>query len=212
MILPNRTDALLVDLVITSNTTITNENRSSNFLIKHEAHLALDPRNNIELGDIEDIIAIKLLLLVNGLRASGTTGNTEELFLLQTTLDVTLCTSIISSNVGITGTNTSERIVLSTIQNRANPLSIPLKPIRSRSINVLSLREKNIDILNAVLTSMSENCVLKGTSLLCIIENRLHLVVRKNLVLLVSGPIKNILTHLIVSFLALSNLFVFITK
>src|SRR5699024_11158025 len=92
---PNRTNGLLVDLVIRRRrTAITEQESASQFLIQHHPHLTTDHRDNIELG-INQIVAIKLLLLVNGGRLGGTLQQTEDLLFLVLTLDVTLSTGLI---------------------------------------------------------------------------------------------------------------------
>jgi hypothetical protein len=53
-------DALLVDLVLVRDvTTVADENRTRDFLVQHETHLGLEPHDDVEVGDVHDVIAVQ---------------------------------------------------------------------------------------------------------------------------------------------------------
>src|SRR5690606_13843379 len=90
----------VLDLVlVSSRTTITDEDSASKLLLKHEADLPLQPCDNVEVRDVDDVITVELLLLVDGRRTGRATEEADDLFLLQITLNVTLRTSLLSRQV-----------------------------------------------------------------------------------------------------------------
>ena len=100
---------LLVDLVLGGNiAAVTDEDGSSELLVEHTAHLALHPGDDIEVGNIDDVVAVELLLLVDGGRGGDALEELEDLLLLQVALDVTTGTSLVSRNIGSQGLDAGE--------------------------------------------------------------------------------------------------------
>ena len=113
---PDGTDVELVDLVVVgSETAVTEEHRASDLLVEHHAHLGLDPSDDVEIGDVLDVITVELLLLVDGRRGGDALEQAEDLFLLQLTLDVTASTSLVLGDVGEDGLHARERSVVDTV-------------------------------------------------------------------------------------------------
>ena len=194
-IIVDRTNILLVDLVVTrGQTTITNQNGASNFLIQHHPHLRLQPSHNIEISDIDHVVTIQLLLLVNRSRSSGTLQQAEHFLLLQFTLHVTPSTSLVLSNICKHRLNTRERGMMNAIHNSIHPTHVALNELR-RVIQALSLREQVIDVVDAIVASMSQERLLQTTIALTIIENSLHSVMAKG-VLLLGVLVKYIVFHI----------------
>ena len=96
----NRTNMIFLNLVVRSvRTTITNEDSTSEFLVQHNPHLSPDPSNNVEVGDVNNIIAIEPLPLIDSLRLSCTLKKREDLISLLITLNITLGSCFILSNI-----------------------------------------------------------------------------------------------------------------
>jgi hypothetical protein len=147
----DRPDVLLVDLVIVGDIpTVTDESRTSDLLVQHDSHLGLEPGHHVEVGDVDHVVTIELLLLVHGGRSRGPLGDPEELFLLQVALDVTLGTSLLGRDVGVDGLDPAERGLASSAEEPSNPLSPTLEVLRD-IVDRDSIREQDIDILDAVL-------------------------------------------------------------
>ena len=185
-------------VIIRGQTTVANQNGTSNFLIQHHTHLTLNPSNNIEIGDIDNIITIQLLLLVDGGGSGGTLQQSEDFFLLQVTLDVTLCTSLILGNISEHGLNAGEGSVVNAINHARNPVRITLDEL-GRGIHGLRLGEQSIDCVDAIGSySMSQEGLLQTASTLSIGENLLHIGMRQNITLHHLILVKNIVLHIII--------------
>ena len=96
---------------IVRKTTIANQNRPSNFFIEHSTHLGLNKRYNVEIGDVNDIVTVELLLFVNSNGCSYPAKSSNNFFHFEVSLNVTLSTSLISSDVGKNALNSRERAV-----------------------------------------------------------------------------------------------------
>src|SRR5699024_721146 len=78
----DRTDLGLVDLVLVLDVAaIANQDRASDLLVEHDAHLSPQPGNDVHGGDVDDVIAVELLLLVDGGRGGLALCQPEELLL-----------------------------------------------------------------------------------------------------------------------------------
>src|SRR5688572_6925757 len=143
---------LLVDLVfVVSIATVTDQSCTSDFLFEHEAHLGLEPSNEIELINVENIITIELLLLVNGLRGRDTPRNLEELLLLQSSLDVTLGTSLFEREVRPVSLDPSKRALANRAQEWSDPLGVALVPFGSCTVDGDRIREQRLDVGDTML-------------------------------------------------------------
>ena len=166
---PNRTNALFVDLVIRrSRTTITKQVRTSQFLIQHHPHLTTDHRDNIELG-INQIVTIKLLLLVNGGGLGGTLQQTEDLLFLVLTLDVTLSTGFVLSQIGIDALDTSERNMMNAIHNGINPVHIAGNHNRLLALG-FRIGEQQLNVINAMLQGVIFDALFQAAVTLAIFQ------------------------------------------
>ena len=198
IILPNRTNILLIDLIIARRkTTITNKNRSGDFLIEHHSHLRLEPSDNIEISNIYNIVSIELLLLINGRRSSCSLKQREYFFLLKIALNITLGPSVILGNVCKHGLNPGERSMVYTVHNYRHPTHFTLNKLR-RIIKSLGFREQSANFLNTIVFCMSKKTLLERAVTLSIINNSVHSVMRKNL-LIVFIIFKYVMLHIFVS-------------
>lgn len=64
---PDGADVLLVDLVIRrGQPTVTDQDCTGNFLVQHQSHFRLQLCHDVKVGDVDNVIAVELLLLVHG--------------------------------------------------------------------------------------------------------------------------------------------------
>ena len=158
-------------ILIIYGTTIANKDCTSKFLIKLLPHLFLKEGYDIEISDISNVITIKLLLFVNRGGSSLSLNESEELFLLEVALDVTLSASSIRSKISNGGLNLCERRVVGSSKNRLNPLATTIE-LLNLITNNLSIREEKVNIGDTILVSMIKDRVLeRHTRTMCISED-----------------------------------------
>ena len=158
--------------IVGSQTAITNQYRTGDFLVQHHPHFAFKPGDHIEISDIQNIVTIHLLQFVDGLRIGGTFQQREYFSRFLFSFDVTFCTSLIVGDVGEHTLNTRERSVMSTGQNNAYPSIISLDEFRG-VVKQSCIREQVVDISHTifllgslisfsivVVNSMSQNTTL----------------------------------------------------
>ena len=203
---PDRTDALLINLVIRRRkTTIANKVRTSKLLVEHHTHLVLQPSDNIEIGNVNNVISIHLLLLVNGRRSGCTLKQREYLFLLKLTFNVTLRSSFVLGEIRKHRLDARERSVVNRAHNRLNPAHLTVNEL-GRCVKILSLGEQPINPLNTISAglfgrtiNMGKEALLHAAITLRIVNNG-HLVgMAKDDVLLCFFLIKYIMLHIFIS-------------
>ena len=194
IILPNRTNVLLVDLIIRrTQTTVPNQSSSGNFLIKHHTHFGFEPSNNIKISDINYIITVQLLLFIDSGRSSSTLQQSEYFILLQIALDVTFSPGIILCNIGQNRFNTGEGSVMDGVHNLLNPSHISLNELRG-ICNILCIREQIVNLLDTV----CENTILKASITFSVGEDSFHVGMTKNIILIIF-VVKYIVFHSFIS-------------
>ena len=199
LILPDRTNVTFINLIIAgSKTTVAYENCTSDFLVKHHTHLSLKPRDYIEIGDVNHIIPIELLLLINSRRSGSTLKQREYFFLLKLTLHVTLCTSLVLSNICKCRLNTRERSVTYRAHYTGYPTSITLNELR-RVVKSLSFGEQPVNALNTIFLRMGKETFLKRTITLTISNNGVHSIVSKSVLLILIFVVKYVVLHFFIS-------------
>ena len=187
VVLGNGANTLLVDLVIAGSiSTVADEDGSGELLVQHEAHLSLEPGHDIQIGNIDHVIAIELLLLVDGRRLGDSLEQLDDLVLLQVALHVTASTSLVGGDVGHDGLDPGEGRVLSPGKNGRNPLGATRKHLGAVRQD-LGVREENIDVVEAIGISMSQDGLLEGADLLSVVDDSLNLGVGQGLGLGVAG-------------------------
>ena len=190
---PDRTDVGFVDLVIRRRrTAIANEESASQFLVKHHAHLALQPANDIEIGNINDIVTIELLLLVDGRRIGRALKHSNHFVYLNITLNVTLSAGFVSRNISIGALDSAERSMVDTIHNNVHPAHIPLVEF-GLSGKRLIVGEQHFDIVDAML----EERFLQTTISLAIFNDFCHIGVGQSVFAIV--VFKHIVAHIVIS-------------
>ena len=107
---PNGTDVLFVNLVLSiGKAAVADEDGSSQLLVQHHAHLVLHEHDDVEVGDVDDVVTVELLQLVDGLRVGLALQDDDLLFDLLGALDVTFCTGLVAGDVGRDGLDSRER-------------------------------------------------------------------------------------------------------
>ena len=163
----DRTDRIGSDLgLIGDITTIANEDRTRDFLVQHDAHLLLQPCDDVEARDVDNIIAIELLLLVHGLRRGDTLEDIEDL------IDLTLVvvsieriassTSLVGGDISIHRLDAGERNVLGVVEHSIHPLGATTVEIR-RVADCLRIREENIDVRDAIVLRVADHRIGETT-------------------------------------------------
>ena len=153
-VLINRTDVLGVDVRrITSGTIVTNESGANDLLVQHNTHLALHPCNNVQIGDVDNVVTIDLLQLVNSLRSGGTREQREDLLDLLVALLVTTSTSLILGNVCRDRLDASKRSLTETAPNLIDPGHLTRDKLGILT-NELGLGIQNLKVLDAMLNEL----------------------------------------------------------
>ena len=210
VIIKNRTNITLIDLILRRRrTAIANHVSTSKFLVKHESHLALHKLNNVEIGDVKNIIAIKLLLLIHSGRGSLALSNREELLDLLITLNITLSPRIVRGDISNRRTDISKRRMSCRAKDISYPTHLTRNELRRRS-NGLSIREQNINICNSIGGGMPNNRLLKRTKDRNIIhrirKQAVHIGVAKNSTAIGVVAVKNIMRKIVVHIIILIHI------
>ena len=146
----DRADVGRIDLVIrVGGTAVADQIGAGQFLVQHDAHLGLDPGYDVEVGDVDDVIAVQLLLLVNGLGRGSALQSAEDLLLLLVALDVTLCAGLVLGDVREHGLDTAERSAVHAGHDLLHPAHLPLDPL-GRRVHALGLGEQHAGIVEAI--------------------------------------------------------------
>ena len=201
VLLVDRADAVLLDLVLGGGlTTITNEDSSTELLLKHDLHLTADVGDDIKVSDVQNVIPIQPLLLIDGGRRGDTLQQREDLVFLLIALNVTPGTGLVGRDVGEAGANAGEGGVLSSTDDGVNPIGLALDELRLVP-QILGLREEGLDLLDAVGVGVCQDGLLQGAAGASVLEDGLDLGVSQDGELLGgSGALKHVLvSHSILS-------------
>ena len=135
---------------------VANHDRSSKFLIQSHAHYTILIINNIEIGDINDIVSLEFVLNINSLRIGRTIKkgqiSNKALFL---SLLVALTSDISASSICLTGANTANGALMSLSKNTIDPGLISGNKLGCARLYILILREQSLDAINSVLQSVA---------------------------------------------------------
>ena len=188
IVMQDRTDAKTIwrssgvlDLVfIVEVSAVTDENRAGDLLVQHETHLSLEPGNGVHGGDVHQVIAVELLLLVDGRRTGRTLQQREDLFLLAGAGDVTKGSSLFAGDVGVHRLDPGERTMGGSGKHAGDPLDLASDERRGVG-NRLGVREQDIDVVDTVGRGVCEDGLLQGAELVRTSENAGFLAVRQRL-------------------------------
>ena len=163
-------DVGLVDLVVGGAVTaVADQDGAGDFLVQHHAHFSLQPGDNVKVGDIDDVIAVKLLLLVDRGGGGAALQQAEHFLDLEVALGVALRAGVGFCQVGEHGFDAGERGVMDAAHDVGYPALLPGDKV-GRGIHVLCVGEQEIDVGDAV----GNGAVLHGAIALGIGDDRLH--------------------------------------
>ena len=193
----DRADVAFVDLVlIGSVAAVANKNRASELLVKHAAHLALQPDDHVEIGDVNDVVSVEFLLLVDGRRSRSALQQRNDLLFLQAASDVALGPSFIGRDVGNGSLDAGERGMGALTKEGCYPTVFTLNDLRAILVGILCVREQDADRIKAVFGSMLQEASFQGAKTLSISDNGLELIMRQNVLSLGLGRlVKYIFLH-----------------
>ena len=219
-ITPNGTDMILGNLIgVNVGTAITNKSSQSNLFLEAALHNIALISNNIEIGNVVDIIAVQSVAEIYSLRIGGTHKNlhVSRDGLLALTILIALRTNILSASVNLSSTNTGNRTLASLGQNLLNPIVIALKQFGSTRIHVLVIGEQSIDSINTVRKSILvissihfDGALQSHTRSLRHLNNFLLVSVTQHIHLLNRITIKNVGVHSIISSFRVFHRFLFL--
>ena len=198
IILEHAVDMIFTDVVIGIRlTTVADQNRTSDFLIQHHPHFLLHPGHHVEISNINDVVAIQLLLLVNGLRIGCPLQQSEHFILLLPTLDVTPGPRFVLGNIRKQSLNAGERSMINSVHDVGYPTHIALNKSGAAAMHIPIFREQPIDLINAVFGAVLQHRLAQASQPLGILNQGFHLRMGQSipLILLHSIVIKHILFH-----------------
>ena len=197
LILDYRDDAVFINLIsVAIRTTVAEDICTSLLLIELDVHLRLNPRDDVEVC-IDDILSVKLLLLIDHAARYNSLQELEYFFLLVLTLDITLCTGIIAGNICKLHSYLLERCVMYATDYYGYPVTrLVVDPLRS-IIDVLLFSVDKIEILDTIFSSMCEISLFKGLAVCAslfkaIIKNAVN---QLCIVLCCCVAVKNVMLH-----------------
>src|SRR5690606_27599492 len=187
VIVENRADTRTIGLalgvlalvLVSSRTTITDEDSASKLLLKHEADLPRQPCDNVEVRDVDGVITVELRLLVEGRRTGRATAEADDPFLLQITPNVTLRTGLLSRQVSNDRLNLREGGALRSVEDVTNPLNLTSKELGLVG-HRLGIGEQQLDVSDAIVLGVSEERVLERSHTDTVVDDSLDLRVRQS--------------------------------
>ena len=157
IILPNRTNVGLINLLLIAGfSAIADHDCGSKLLIQSHTHYTILIIDNIEIGDINYIVSLELVLNINSLRICRTIQkgqiSDKALFL---SLLVALCSDISASSICLAGANTANGALMCLTENAVDPGLVSGNKFRCTGLHILILREQSLDAINSVLQSVA---------------------------------------------------------
>ena len=211
VIVPDRTDVIFLDLIgVSIFTTVADQDSLSQSLIHGMTHNLPLVSNNIEISDIENVITIDLVLDVDGLSIMSTTKQLDLLHLLLVValLLITHGLQLSLASISTTGSNTTIRRLMNTVDNTGHPSVIRIENLRLHRIDVLILRKEHVHrlsiesiMLQLILVLVDHTSLLKAadTRGLGELDNLVEIGVGQDVLVLHAISVKNIMLHFISS-------------
>ena len=144
-------DLVLIRLVAA----VADHDGSSDLFQQGLAHHAILILDHIEIGDVDDVIAVHGVGDVDGLRISGAlhqlhvAGSNLLLAFL-----VTMRADVIAAGVHVAGTDTADGALVDLVHDHIDPALVAGDELRSAGAQILILREQGLDVVDAVLKSI----------------------------------------------------------
>ena len=199
----------LIDLIcIAFLTAITDQDCLCDLLVQQHTHGIVLVANNIEIGDIDNVITMQCILDVDRLRI-GCSAHQLDVCAegLLIALLVSQCIQILSSYVCLTSTDTADRALAGLLHNSSNPAHVSGKLLRCSRVYVLVLRKQSLDLVDTVcqgifvLLAINADRILQctDTTILSKLNNRLLISMTKYIILCLIFGVKNVVFHVVVS-------------
>ena len=163
----NRSNILLIDLIwAAGRSTITKQDSPCDFLVEHNSHLSPEPAYNVYCCSIDDVLPVKLLLLINCCRSCFSLSKAEELFHLLISLNVASCSGFIFGNISKQSLNSREWEMLCSIHYCGYPSILSLDELRM-IIDSLCIREEQFNVADTIISlSMSKECITERSTII----------------------------------------------
>ena len=177
---PDRNDLCGIDSIgVADCSTITYENLTSDFLLKHASHFHLKPCYHIEVCDIENIVSVKSLLLIDSCRFNVSLKQAKLLVGLFGALDVTLSSCLVLCDISKHCLNAAERSMLNAIHYLLDPSIRSLDKLGG-ICKGLVIREELLNLSNTMRKEVLLNRVYSAAGSLLEYVSDLFLRMRKN--------------------------------
>src|SRR5699024_6222272 len=113
---------VFADLVrIVNLAAVTEQDSACDFLIQGDSHFLPHPSDNVDSGDVDDVVTVNLLFLVHSGWLSGSLSHGPEHFLLQVATDVATSTSLFVCHVELVYFQEGERTLVDAVENAVDP-------------------------------------------------------------------------------------------
>ena len=141
----------MVDFVVgRCQTAVADKECPRQFLVEFAAHFGLNPRNDIEIGDIDNVVAIDGLFLIHGRRVGRTLKQREYLVDFLFAFRVTFCSCFVCRNIRESGFDARERRTMYRSHNLSYPRLVSVDHYGGRRY-VFIVGEQILDFLYSVL-------------------------------------------------------------
>src|SRR5699024_11906938 len=136
------TNLIFANLVrIVNLAAVTEQNSTCDSLIQGDSHFLPRPSDNVDSGDVDDVVAVNLLFLVHGGWLSGSLSHGPEHFLLQVAADVATSPSLFVGHVEVAHLQAGERTLGDAGENAVDPFLGATNCLRLLAIDEVSFWE-----------------------------------------------------------------------
>ena len=161
IILPDGTDMILGDLIGAQIfAAVANKSSQSDLFLKRILHNIALIVNNVEIGNIDNIVTMQGIAIVDGLRIGSTHQDLEITRdgLLGLTFGIALRTDILSTCIDLASTDARNGALTCLLHNGADPRMVALNKLGSARLGVLIIGEQTTDL--ARLKAMSQSILV----------------------------------------------------
>ena len=185
---------------------IADHNSGCDFFVEVLPHHAVLIFDNIEIGNIDNVIAMQRVFTVNCLRVGrpfqqfDVAGNIFLFALL-----VAGRPKVSATDISLTGTDTADRAFMCLLHYCCYPALIPLDQFRRAGTDILKLREQRLDFINpvcqSVILSKNTDRALEAAhaAAFCHTDNILHIRMAQNAICLAVVVVEYVMFHTLFS-------------
>ena len=153
-------------------TTVAEENCTGNFLIKHHSHFTLKPSDNIQTGNIDNVVTIHFLFLINGCRVNSSLKKSKHFFFLKLAFHITFSSCLVFTQISKDHLDTAERRMMYSVHNGVYPsVGLSFNKLRCFTVYRLMLGEEHVNLIHTVFYCMRKEAFLKTSITLTITDN-----------------------------------------